>query len=177
MRSDEIELRDSTLRFGRFTRRILEIKWLRPNVVRIHTQTKLRSQSDILVFYPSGSASFGIETQRRRRMFQRSLTQALTKYFGEPASRETLHSDKHHGIGGAYPRIFVGGRAIIGVDSDETSSVINGVMRAAIQWSAALRRRVSVVVPEGRRQTIAIRLQAMPALRERFDWLQCDGER
>src|SRR4030095_13427390 len=53
--------------------------------------------------------------------------------------------------------------------------VVNGVLRAAIQWSVLVKRRVVVVVPAGRSQTIVSRLIAMPRVRESFDWLGWDG--
>lgn len=91
-------------------------------------------------------------------------------------TRQTLHSDKQHGIGGAYPRLLAGtSHAVIAVDPDEATPVVNGILRAAIQWAAVVRRRVSVVVPAGRSQTIVSRLNVLPRIQEPFDWLEWDG--
>ncbi len=99
-------------------------------------------------------------------------------YFGERVSRQILHSDKQHGIGGAYPRLLAGRtHAVISVDPDEPTPVVNGIVRAAIQWAAIAKRRLSVVVPAQRSQTVAVRLRAMPALRAALNWLEWDGER
>jgi hypothetical protein len=86
-----------------------------------------------------------------------------------------LYSDRQHGIGGAYPRFLVGGRAVIAVDPDETSPVVNGIMRATFLWAPLAGRPISVIVPRGRSQTICTRLQAMPYMRRTFEWLQWDG--
>jgi hypothetical protein len=65
--------------------------------------------------------------------------------------------------------------AVIAVDPDETSPIVNGIMRAAIQWAPVVRRRLSVVVPVHRSQTLVMRLKAMPNLQRSFDWLEWDG--
>jgi hypothetical protein len=87
-----------------------------------------------------------------------------------------LYSDKRHGIGGAYPRFVGKRRAAIAVDPDESATVVNGIMRAAVMWSSLLRRRISVVVPEQRRGTIVCRLKGLPIMRSAFEWLQWNGE-
>jgi hypothetical protein len=175
-RSEDIEIRESALRFGRFTRRIREIRWLRPNVVRIRTQSRLRAATETLVFYPGSTLPPGAATHQRRRGFQQVLARALARYFASPITRQTLHSDRQHGIGGAYPRFLSASRAIIAVHPDESSAVVNGIMRAAIQWSAVVRRRISIVVPARRERTLAARLAVLPGLQAGFDWLQWDGE-
>lgn len=176
LRANEIDIEDLRLRFGRFTRKILEAQCLRTNVFRIRARSKFRSQIDVLTFYAGGTLPSAAELQKRRRTFQRALAPAVEKYYGERISREILHSDKQHGIGGAYPRLLAGrARAIISVDPDESAPVVNGVVRAAIQWAAVVKRRVSVVVPAERSQPIAARVRAMPALRNAFEWLEWDG--
>ena len=178
LRSNEIEVEEPRLRFGRLTRKILEAQFQRTNVVRVRAQSRLRSQIDVLTFYAGAILPSSAELQKRRRNFQRVLTPAVAKYCGEQVTGQTLHSDKQHGIGGAYPRLLVGrAKAIIAVDADESAPVINGVMRAAIQWAAIVKRRVSVVVPAHRSQTLAARLRAMPSLQTAFEWLEWDGER
>lgn len=177
LRSHEIEVEDPRLRFGRFTRKILEAQYLRPNVVRVRARSRLRSQIDVLTFYAGEMLPSAAELQKRRRSFQRLLAPAVARYCGERITSQILHSDKQHGIGGAYPRFLAGrARAVIAVDADESAPVINGIMRAAIQWAAIVSRRVAVVVPALRCQTIAARLRAMPSLRNAFEWLEWDGE-
>jgi len=177
LRSDEIEIQDPRLRFGRFTRKILEAQCLRTNVIRIRARSKLRSQIEVLTFYAGSILPSAAELQKRRRSFLRLLAPAVARYCGERISGQALHSDKRHGIGGAYPRLLAGrNRAMIAVDPDESTPVVNGIVRAAIQWAAIVKRQVSVIVPAHRSQTIAARLRAMPALRTAFEWLEWDGE-
>ena len=174
--STEIVVQDSAIRIGRLTRRIITIDWLRPNIVRIHARTKLRTEPDVLTFYPGERLPTDVDLRRRRRRFQNEIGGALCAYFGARAmQRQTLHSDRQHGIGGAYSRFLFGNHAAISVDPDETSAVINGVMRAALLWQPLVRRRISVVVPSGRHHTIASRLRVTPRLREALEWLEWDG--
>jgi hypothetical protein len=176
LRSSEIELKGSILRFGRFTRKVIETDYLRQNTIRVRARAKIRSTPDVLLFYAGERLPSGAELRRRRTMFQRSLVPAVSKHFGARVSRYTLHSDKQHGVGGAYPRLLVGpSHAVIAVDPDEPAPVVNGIMRAAIQWSGVVKRRVSVVVPAGRSQTIVTRLQAASGLHDSFEWLSWDG--
>src|SRR5262249_17532500 len=90
--------------------------------------------------------------------------------------RQTLFSDRQHGIGGAYPRFIVGKYAVITVDPDETSAVINGLMRAALLWAPLVRRPIAAVVPHGRHQTISARLRRMDRACQAIHWLQWDGK-
>jgi hypothetical protein len=174
--SSEIELKGSILRFGRFTRKITEAAYLRQNTIRVRARARIRSTPDTLVFYAGERLPSGAELRKRRTTFQRLLMSAVSKYFGARVTRCTLHSDKQHGIGGAYPRLLVGSsHAVIAVDPDEPTPVVNGIMRAAIQWAVLVKRRVSVVIPEGRSQTIVTRLQAASGLRRSFEWLSLDG--
>lgn len=71
---------------------------------------------------------------------------------------------------------MIGNRAAIAVDPDESSSVVNGIMRAALLWAPLARRRVAVIVPYLRHQTVASRLRLLPQVRDAFDWLQWDGQ-
>ena len=92
---------------------------------------------------PERSCPSGAELRRRRTVFQRALVPAVSKHFGKRVTRQTLHSDKRHGIRGGYPRLLVGSaNAVIAVDPDESSSVVNGIMRAAIQWAPVVKRRI-----------------------------------
>jgi hypothetical protein len=177
LRSEDIEVEGARLRFGRFSRKILEIHYLRTNVVRLRVRSRLRSQIETVTFYAGEMLPSAADLQRRRRNFQRQLAPAVEKHCGARITGQLLHSDKQHGIGGAYPRFLIGRtHAVIAVDEDEQAPVINGIMRAAIQWAAIVRRRLCVVVPAGRSDTISGRLRAMPSLRNSLEWLEWDGE-
>ena len=174
--SSEISLDDSTIRFGRYSRKILDLDWLRPNIVRIRGRAKFRAQTDTITLYPGARLPGPVDLRRRRRAFQSEIGGALCAYFGvRKIERETLHSDRRHGIGGAYPRFLAGKSAVITVDPDESSAVINGLMRAALLWVPLVRRSVAAIVPYGRHQTISSRLRAMPEVRRTIQWLQWDG--
>jgi hypothetical protein len=176
LRSEDIEVEDSRLRFGRFSRKILEIHYLRTNVVRLRVRSRLRRQIETVTFYAGEMLPSAADLQRRRRNFQRQLAPAVEKHCGARITGQLLHSDKQHGIGGAYPRFLIGRtHAVIAVDEDEQAPVINGIMRAAIQWAAIVRRKLSVVVPAERSDTISERLRAMPSLRNSLEWLEWDG--
>jgi hypothetical protein len=174
--SAEISVQESTIRFGRYQRRIQAVEWLRPDVVRLRGRPKFRSKPDVMTFYPGERLPTDVDLLRRRRAFQAELRRALSEYSGSAKiEREILFSDRRYGIGGAYPRFLAGGRAVIAVDPTESSTVINGIMRAALLWAPLVRRRVAVVVPSGRHHTIAARLRHSRRLLERFDWLQWNG--
>lgn len=174
--SSDISVEDSTLRFGQYSRKILELEWLRPNVVRMRTRAKFRSQIDVITLYPGENLPSPARLRRRRRMFQVQIGRALCSYFGtRTIQRQTLYSDRRYGIGGAYPRFLVGKHAVIAVDPDESSEVVNGIMRAALVWAPLVRRSIAVVIPRGRHQTILSRLRSMPHLRRTIQWLQWDG--
>jgi hypothetical protein len=180
LHSSEIAIEDSLIRFGKYSRRILNIDWLRPNVARIHARSRFRTGSEVLTFYAGERLPSVLEIRRRRRSFQREIARALGDHFKScSVVRQTLNSDKRHGIGGAYPRFLLGGAgpAVIAVDPDESAFVVNGIMRAAILWSKLTQRRTAVIVPAHRAGTIITRLKALPAMQVDFDWLQWDGER
>jgi hypothetical protein len=174
--SSTIALNDSTLKFDRFVRKIVQIDAMNAGTVRVRARARLRRQTDVLAFFPGEKLPSTAELRRRRTTFQRSLLPALSQHFGSRVTRQVLYSDKRHGVGGAYPRFLVGtSQAVIAVDPDESSPVVNGIMRAAIQWATAVKRRIAVVVPAERSQTIATRLDALPALHHAFEWLVWDG--
>jgi hypothetical protein len=176
VRSSEIAIEGARLRFGRFSRTILEVESLRPTSVRVRARARLRSRADVLSFYAGEALPSPVALRQRRTAFLRALVPAVSRYFGKPVTRETLHSDKQRGIGGAYPRLLAGtSQAVIAVDPDEAAPVVNSILRAAIQWSAVVKRRVAVVVPADRSQTLVSRLVALPRLRKLFDWLEWDG--
>lgn len=177
LRSTEVALEGSVLRVGRIVRRVIEVDYLRQNTFRVRARSRGRAGAVTLLFYAGERLPSGAELRKRRMAFQRLLVPAVSKYFGAAVRRLTLHSDKQHGIGGAYPRMLVGSaHAVVAVDPDDSSPVVSGIMRAAIQWSAVVKRRIAVVVPTQRAQTIITRLQSMPNLRGSFDWLEWDGE-
>jgi hypothetical protein len=174
--SSAIELKDSTLRFDKLVRKIVEIDSMKAGAVRVKARARLRREADVLVFYPGEKLPSATELRRRRTAFQRSLVPALAKHFSSRVTKQMLYSDKQHGVGGAYPRFLIGtSHAVIAVDPDDPPPIINGIMRAAIQWSSVVKRRIAVVVPAGRSQTIATRVAALPVLRHALDWLAWDG--
>ena len=174
--SSEISLHDSIIQIGLHSRKIVDLRWLRPTVVQIRARSKFRSNLDVITLYPGNRLPSTIDLRRRRRAFQQEIAPALCSWFGtRKLERQTLYSDRRHGIGGAYPRFLIGRHAVIAVDPDESSTVINGIMRAALLWAPLVRRQITVVVPRGRSQTIAARLGAMPYMSAAFQWLQWDG--
>jgi hypothetical protein len=176
IRADDIAVESQAITLGKWHRRLVSVEWLRPNVVKIRTRQKLRAEQDVFTLYPGSRLPSSEELRRRRRSFARELAPALSRYFGcRLFHKETLCSDRHHGIGGAYPRFILDNRAIIAVDPDESTATVNAVMRAALLWSRLLRRRVSVVIPEGRASTVRSRLTAMRGVHRSLDWFQWDG--
>jgi len=174
--SSEISVDDSTIRLGRYYRKISKLEWLRPNIVRIHGSTKFRAQSDAITLYPGDRLPSSAGLRRKRRAFQIEIGHALCTYFGvRKIERQTLHSDRRHGIGGGYPRFIVGKNAVITVDPDESGAIINGLMRAALLWAPLVRLPVWAVVPYGRHHTIAARLRKMSHARQLIRWMQWDG--
>jgi hypothetical protein len=165
----------SLIQFDRYSRKMIDIEWLRPNVVRIHGRSRLRSQMDTITLYPGERLPSTEDLRRHRREFQAEIGPAICEFFGgRKIARQTLFSDRQHGIGSAYPRFLIGRNAVITVDPNESSSVVNGIMRAALLWGPLVRRKVSAVVPWGRHQTIAARLRVMSGERQ-IQWLQWDG--
>jgi hypothetical protein len=178
LNSSEISVNENGIQFGGYFRKIGTIEWLRPNVVRICGQARMRNRTDTITFYPGAQLPRAAEIQRKRRAFQTEIGRALCSYFGvRKIERETLHTDRQHGIGGAYPRFIVGDHAVITVDADEAGCVINGIMRAALVWAPLVRRPVTAIVPHARHHTIAARLRRMQHVRRAIRWLQWDGNR
>jgi hypothetical protein len=176
LNSADIHVQDSQVVFGPYVRTITGLEWLRPNVVRIRARTKFRSKIDTITLYPGDHLPSTADLRRRRRSFQMQISKALSGYFGvRTIERSILHSDRRRGIGGAYPRFFIGKYAVITVDPDESSSVINGMMRAALLWRRFVRRPIVAVVPSGRHQAISTRLRVMKEARQVIQWLQWDG--
>jgi len=176
--SSEISIRNSTIEFGRYSRTISSLEWLRPNVVRIQGKAKFRTQADTITLYPGERLPSSADLRRKRRSFQVEIGRALCSYFGtRRIERQTLYADRQHGIGGAYARFIVGKHAVISVDPDEPAVIVNGLMRAALLWAPLVRRPTAAVVPHGRHQTISARLRNMPLARRAIEWLQWDGNR
>ena len=174
--ASEISVEESTIRFGKYSRRILDLDWLRPNVFRMRARARAGRQVDTVIFYPGDQLPSTADIRRRRRAFQTEIGRALCEYFGaRKIERQTLYSDRRHGIGGAYPRFLVGRHAIIAAAPDEPSAVVNGIMRAALLWAPLVRRHVVAVLPQGRHQTISARLRVMSNTRATIEWLQWDG--
>ena len=176
VRSTDISVDGETLRLGRWVRKIEGLEWLRPNVVRIRARQRLRTKHDIFTLYPGERLPSSADLRRRRRAFQSQLEKGLVRYFGTRSiQRKSLYSDRTHGIGGAYPRFLIGNRAVIAVDPDESSATLNAVLRSAVLWSRLVRRRVAVVIPQARSQTLHDRLGVLVGVRSMFDWLEWNG--
>jgi hypothetical protein len=177
LRSSEISIEDSTIKFakhGKYSAGILSLEWVRHNVIRIRTTI------DTITLYAGDHLPATADHRRRRRSFQIEISRALRAHFQvRNIERQTLYSDRRHGIGGAYPRFLVGNHAAIAVDPLESSDVVNGIMRAALLWVPLVRRPVVVIVPHGRQQTLSARLRIMNRTRGASDWLAWltwDGE-
>src|SRR5215831_5124955 len=124
--SSEICIENSTIEFGRYSRRISGLEWLRPNVVRIQGKAKFRTETDTITLYPGERLPSSAGLRRKRRSFQVEISRALCSYFAaRRIERQMLYSDRQHGIGGAYARFIVGKHAVITVDPDESSAVVN----------------------------------------------------
>ncbi len=178
LHASDISIEDNDIRAGKWNRRIHSVEWLRPNMVRIHGRQKMRTKADQLVFYPGDRLPSGPDLRRRRRAFQIRLGRALAEHFKTRSiERQILYSDRGHGIGGAYPRFIAGNRAVIAADPDDSSSIVNAVIRAALLWAPLVRKRLAVVLPKGRANMVRSRLEVLCALRQQFDWLEWDGER
>ena len=174
--SSDISIEGSTIQIGPYKRFISDLKWLRPDVVRLRTHPRFRVQTDTITLYPGDRVPPPVDHRRRRRAFQTEIGQALCRYFGvRSIQRQMLYSDRQHGIGGAYPRFFIAGHAVVAVDPDESPSVVNGLMRAALLWQSHISRPVVAVVPYGRHLCISSRLRAMTTVRRTIAWLQWDG--
>src|SRR3989442_10698520 len=139
--ASDISIEDSTLRFGKYSRKIIDLEWLRSDVVRIRTRAKARTQMDTVTFYPGERLPSGAGIRKRRRRFQVEIGRALAAHFGtRKIERQTLYSDRRHGIGGAFPRFVVGTHAVIPVDPQEALAVLKGIIRTAPFWAAFVRR-------------------------------------
>jgi hypothetical protein len=174
--NSQISIQGSHIQFGSHSCEILDLRWLRPTSVQIRATARFQSKADVITLYPGERFPSIVAIRRRRRTFQEQIIPALCERFKtRKIERQILYSDRQHGIGGAYPRFLLAGRAAIAVDPDETSAVVNGIMRAALLWAPLARRPLSVIVPRYRSQAICTRLRAMPYMQRTFEWLQWDG--
>src|SRR3989442_6590910 len=170
--SSEISIQDSSIQLGRHNRRILDIEWVRPNVVRVRARAKLRSKEDVITFYPGDRLPSTMDLRRRRRGFQTQIGPALCAYFGvRKIERQALYSDRQHGIGGAYPRFVVGKQAVIAVDPDESADVLNGLMSVLIFLKTFIGPRLAAGVPPRTPLPTAPGLRSMLAVSRDFPWL------
>src|SRR5258706_5353153 len=80
--SSGISLEESTIHFGKYSRKIIDIEWLRPNIVRIRGRAKFRTQTDTITFYPGERLPSTADLRRRRMAFQIEIGRALCVYFG-----------------------------------------------------------------------------------------------
>ena len=164
IRAQDISIEPPLIQIGKWKRRFVDVEWLRTNVVRIRGRQKIRAKADTFILYPGERLPPGPELRRRRRAFQSQLGPALARYFGDRIVRRSL--------AGPYLRFLIGKRPVIAVDPDESSATVNAVMRAALMWAPLVRRRIAVVLPAYRAQTIRSRLRVLRILREKFNWLE-----
>jgi len=174
--SSDISIEGSTIQLGPHKRFISDLRWLRPDVARFRARSRFRARTDTITLYPGDRLPSPLDHRRRRRAFQTEIGKALCRYFGvRSIQRQMLYSDRQRGIGGAYPRFFIAGRAVIAVDPDESPAVVNGLMRAALLWKSLVHRPVVAVVPYGRHRCISSRLRTMSGIRKTIQWLLWDG--
>ena len=64
LRSSEIELEGEFIRFGRMHRRIVDLEFPRLDTVRVRVRSRLRSQTDRLVFYAGEKLPFGCRVEK-----------------------------------------------------------------------------------------------------------------
>src|SRR6187399_611804 len=87
--NSEIEFNGETVLIGRQKHRVLQLDWLRSNIMR------LRTRGDVLTFFPGNQLPAGIDLRRRRRLFQTRVARALAAFYkARVPVREILHSDK-----------------------------------------------------------------------------------
>jgi len=67
LRSSDIFIEDSTIRFGRYSRKIVDLDWLRPDVFRMRTRARTGSQIDTVIFYSGDHLPSTADLRRRRR--------------------------------------------------------------------------------------------------------------
>src|SRR5689334_9123077 len=72
----------STIQFGRYGRTIVDLEWLRPNVVRIHGRARVRAQLDTITLYPGERLPSSEDLRRRRRSFQTEIGRAICRFLG-----------------------------------------------------------------------------------------------
>src|SRR5207249_12167253 len=102
--ASDISIEDSTLRFGKYSRKIITLEWLRPDVVRIRTRAKARTQMDTVTSYPAERLPSGAGIRKLRRRFQVEIGRALAAPFGtRKLERHILSSDWGQGTRGPYP--------------------------------------------------------------------------
>src|SRR5437667_11499865 len=63
--ASDISIEDSTLRFGKYSRKIIELEWLRSDVDRIRTRAKTRRQIDTVTIYPGEPSPPGTDIRKR----------------------------------------------------------------------------------------------------------------
>src|SRR5215470_15715795 len=80
--SGDVSIDGGMVQFGRYSRKIVGLEWLRPNVVRIQGRSKFRSQTDSITLYPGERLPSSATLRRKRRAFQNEIGCALCAYFG-----------------------------------------------------------------------------------------------
>jgi hypothetical protein len=174
--SSQISIEGSAIQLGPYKRFISNLRWLRPDVVRLRTRPRFRAQTDTITLYPGDRLPPPVAHPRRRHAFQTEIGQALCRYFGvRSIQRQMLDSERQRGMGGAYLRFFSASHAVVAVDPGESPTVVNGLMRAALLWKSLVHRPVVAVVPYGGHRSISSRLRTMSGVRKTIQWLLWDG--
>src|SRR5262249_38383918 len=114
VRSTDVEVQGAVLRFGRYSRTIVEIASLALTTIRVRARSRFRRDIDVLVFYSGERLPSGAELRRRRSVFRQALVPAISQHFGQRITRHTLHSDKRRGIGGGHLPVLLGSERTLG---------------------------------------------------------------
>src|SRR5215469_3563950 len=64
--SSDISIEGSAIQLGPYKRFICDLKWLRPDVVRLRTHPKFRAQTDTITLYPGDRLPPPVAHPRRR---------------------------------------------------------------------------------------------------------------
>src|SRR5437667_12897584 len=79
--SADLHIDGTTFRFGRYSRQVVAMEWLRPQVVRLQAKAKFRTQVDTITLYSGERLPSVIDLRRKRRAFQNEIGRALCTYF------------------------------------------------------------------------------------------------
>src|SRR5437899_12488780 len=97
--ASDISIEDSTLRFGKYSRKIIALEWLPSDVVRIRTRAKARTQMDPDTFYPGERLPSRARIRKLRRCLQVPIRRALAADIGPTQiARKTLYCEPLPGL-------------------------------------------------------------------------------